>query len=390
VRTRAKYTIAAATLAAATAVGVAVAIPASASPTSTPNALQQQVNAVQQTGTVGVAAEVTSPNGQRFANAGQADTATSTPVRSGDQFRIGSSTKTFVATVMLQLVAEHRVSLDDTVARWLPGVVSGNGNDGSRITVRDLLQHTSGLFDYIDDLPELSSTAGFQANRFTTYTAAQLVGIAMRHAPDFAPGTGWEYSNTNYVLAGMIIDRVTGHSWQQEVTQRIIVPLGLRHTVAPFTSTTIPGPHMDGYSDFGAGPAIDVTALDPSAADAAGAMISTTDDLTRFYQALVAGKLLPATQLAEMETTVPAPGLTDIWPGVRYGLGLMEIPLSCGGGYFAHGGDLPGYSTREGVTEDGKRIAVAEETGDGHNADLSTEHAMDTLVDQELCAPSVK
>jgi D-alanyl-D-alanine carboxypeptidase len=378
------------TLVVAAATGAAWAIPASASPASVPNVLQRQVNAIQQTGTVGVAAEVTSPTAQLFANAGLARTATGTPVRSGDRFRIGSSTKTFVATVMLQLVAEHRVSLDDTVAHWLPGLVTGHGNDGTTITVRNLLQHTSGLFDYLDDFPEVDSTADYQADRFTTYTAAQLVAIAMRHAPDFAPGTGWEYSNTNYVIAGMIIQKATGHSWQQEVTQRIIQPLGLRDTIAPTTSTLIPGPHMDGYSNFGAGPSIDVTALNPSAADAAGAMISTTDDLTRFYQALMTGKLLPAAQLAEMETTVPAPGLADIWPGVRYGLGLMRIPLSCGGSYFAHGGDLPGYSTREGITADGRRSAVVEETGADVNSGLVTEHAMDALIDQELCAPAAK
>jgi D-alanyl-D-alanine carboxypeptidase len=383
-RTSAKYTIVAALIA---AVGATVVVPASAAPDSTPNSLRQQVNAVQQTGTVGVAAEVTSPAGQLLANAGQADIATRTPVRSGDEFRIGSSTKTFVATVLLQLVAEHRVSLDDTVAHWLPGLVSGNGNDGSGITVRDLLQQTSGLFDYLNDFPEITSTTDFQADRFTTYTEEQLVGIAMRHAPDFAPGTAWEYSNTNYILAGMIIEKVTGHSWQQEVTQRIVKPLGLSHTVAPSTSSVIPGQHLDGYSAFGAGPAIDVTALNPTAAEAAGAMISTTNDLTRFYRALVTGKLLPKAQLAEMETTVPAPGLQEVFPGVRYGLGLMQIPLTCGGSYFAHGGDLPGYHTREGVTSDGRRTAVVVETGDGG---AGTEQAMDTLIDQELCAPAGK
>jgi D-alanyl-D-alanine carboxypeptidase len=235
VRTKTRYTIAAVTLAVAAATGVAWAIPASASPTSVPNALQRQVNAVQQTGTVGVAAEVTSPTAQLFANAGLARKATGTPVRSGDRFRIGSSTKTFVATLMLQLVTEHRVSLDNTVAHWLPGLVTGNGNDGTTITIRELLQHTSGLFDYLDDLPEVDSTADYQADRFTTYTAAQLVAIAMRHAPDFAPGTGWEYSNTNYVIAGMIIQKATGHSWQQEVTQRVIQPLGPRSTSRPST-----------------------------------------------------------------------------------------------------------------------------------------------------------
>ena len=386
-RRNAKYTMAAATIAAAAACALAVTIPASALTVSTPRTLQQQVNAVQQTGTVGVAAQVTSTRGRLFADAGQADIATGSSVQPGDEFRIGSSTKTFVATVMLQLVAEHRVSLRDTVAHWLPGVVTGAGNDGSKITVRDLLQQTSGVPEYLNDFPEITSTANFQAARFTTYTAAQLVAIAMRQAPDFAPGTAWAYSNTNYVLAGMIIKKATGHTWQQEVSQRIINPLRLSHTIAPTTSSGIPGRHLHGYSNFGSGPAIDVTALNPSAADAAGAMISNTDDLTRFYRDLVTGKLLPPAQLAQMETTVPAPGLADVLPGARYGLGLMLIPLTCGGSYYAHGGDLPGYHTREGVTTDGSRTAVAVQTGDGT---ANTEHAMDSLIDQELCAPATQ
>lgn len=386
-RTKIKYTMLAATIAAAAACALAVTIPAPTSTSATPNALQQQVNAVQQTGTVGVVAEVTSPRGQLFAHAGQADIATGSPAQPEDRFRIGSSTKTFVATVMLQLVAEHRVSLDDTVEHWLPGLVTAAGNDGNKITVRNLLQQTSGVPEYLNDFPEITSTANFQAHRFTTYTGAQLVAIAMRQAPEFAPGTAWAYSNTNYILAGMIIEKATGHTWQHEVTRRIIKPLHLSRTVAPSTSSKISGRHLHGYSSFGFGPAIDVTALNPSAAGAAGAMISTTDDLTRFYRSLVTGKLLAPAQLTAMETTVPAPGLAEVLPGARYGLGLMQIPLTCGGSYYAHGGDVPGYHTREGVTADGRTTAVAVQTGDGT---ATTEHAMDTLIDQELCTPATR
>jgi D-alanyl-D-alanine carboxypeptidase len=367
--------------------GLAVVPAADAASAARPESLQGQVNAIEATGDVGVVAEVTDAGSHRYATAGLADTATGAPAAPGDSFRIGSATKTFVATVVLQLVGQGRLSLDDTVAQWLPGVVSGNGNDGNKITIRELLQHTSGLYDYTGDFPELDSTANFLADRYTTYTPAQLVAIAMQHAPYFAPGAGWEYSNTDYVLLGMIINRATGHSWQDEVDTNIIKPLGLRNTVIPGTSPTLPGPHLDGYSDFGSGPAINVTAFNPSAADAAGDMISTTADLTTFYTALMRGRLLPPAQLAEMETTVPAPELAVIFPGIRYGLGLMWIPLSCGGGYFGHGGDIPGYSTRDGITPDGRKVAVAERTGDGDAPSLGSEDAMDTLIDQELCAP---
>ncbi|WP_405618809.1 serine hydrolase domain-containing protein [Streptomyces sp. NBC_01508] len=348
--------------------------------------LQQQVDAVHRTGPVGVLARSTGPRGTQYATAGVADAETGRTARPGDRFRIASATKTYVSTVVLQLVGEGRLSLNDTVEEWLPGVVSGNGNDGAKITVRQLLNHTSGLFNYTADFPPLTSVAAYQADRYTTWTDSQLVGIAMRHAPDFEPGAKWSYSNTNYTLAGMIIEKVTGHSWQREVTQRVIRPLGLRHTVAPTTSPRIPGSHLKGYSAFGeSGPAIDVTAFNPSAAGAAGAMISTTGDMTRFYQALLGGRLLKPAQLAEMKTTVRAAELDPVWPGARYGLGLLEAPLTCGGTYYGHAGDLPGYTTRDGVSADGRRVVVLESTGDGAS-DLSTEQAQNALIDGQLCA----
>ncbi|WP_327402583.1 beta-lactamase family protein [Streptomyces sp. NBC_01288] len=352
--------------------------------------LQQSVDAIQKTGTAAVVAQSTGPDGRRYATTGVSDTATGRAARVTDRFRIASSTKAFVATVMLQLVGEGRVSLDDTVEHWLPGVVSGNGNDGNAITVRQLLNHTSGLFNYTADFPEISSVADFEADRYTTWTPQQLVGIAMRHAPDFAPGTQWEYSNTNYIVAGMIIQKATGHTWQQEVTRRIIRPLGLHDTSAPDTSSRIPGQHLHGYSDFGdTGPTIDVTDVNPTAAGSAGAMISTTGDLTRFFSALLSGRLLHPAQLAEMKTTVRAASLDPVWPGARYGLGLMELPLTCGGVYYSHAGDLMGYTTRDGVSADGRRTVVLEATGDGA-PDLSTETAQNALIDTELCAGARK
>ncbi|MFI1483021.1 serine hydrolase domain-containing protein [Streptomyces sp. NPDC020747] len=349
-------------------------------------ALQADVDAILKTGTVGVLAQSTGPRGSRYANAGLADKATGAAARSGDRFRIASASKTFVATVILQLVGEGRLSLDDSVEHWLPGVVSGNGNDGSKITVRQLLQHTSGLFNYTADFAPLTSVAAYQEGRYTTWTPEQLVGIAMRHAPEFEPGAKWSYSNTNYILAGMIIEKVTGHSWEQQVTKRIIRPLGLHNTSAPTTDSRIAGRHMHGYSDFGkTGPTIDATAFNPSAAGAAGAMIGTTADLTRFYKALLGGKLLRPAQLAAMKKTVRAEEVDPVWPGARYGLGLMQIPLTCGGSYYSHAGDLPGSTTRNGISPDGRRVVVLHATGDGAS-DLSTEQAQNDLIDGELCA----
>jgi D-alanyl-D-alanine carboxypeptidase len=380
--------------AALTALGLGLMVPAASAsepaPTTFRGRLQDSVDAIQRTGTVGVVAQSTGPRGKRHATAGVADMGTGRAADVRDRFRIASTTKAFVATVMLQLVGEGRVSLDDSVERWLPGVVSGNGNDGGDVTVRQLLNHTSGLFNYTADFPAITSREGFEADRYTTWTDEQLVEIAMRHAPDFEPGAKWAYSNTNYILAGMIIEKATGRSWQQEVTRRIVRPLGLRDTLTPGAQFRIPGPHLRGYSGFGEpGPAIDVTDFNPTAAGAAGAMISTTGDVSRFFSALLGGRLLHPAQLAEMKATVRAAELDPVWPGARYGLGLMEIPLSCGGVYYSHAGDLAGYTTRDGASADGRRVVVVEATGDGAS-DLSTDKAQNKLIDQELCADSKK
>ncbi|MEU1948949.1 serine hydrolase domain-containing protein [Streptomyces sp. NPDC020125] len=350
--------------------------PAAAKPRQT-DPLQQRVDAVHDTGAVGVLAEVTSPDGHDSARAGTAKVGTGRPMQRNGGFRIGSATKTFTATVVLQLVGEGRMSLEDTVEQWLPGVVQGNDNDGSRITVRQLLQHTSGIHDVLPEIPALNSAEGYRAERFRTYTPEELVASAMNHRPNFPPGEGWSYSNTNYLLAAMIIHEVTGRSWAQEVNDRIIRPLGLRNTSTPGASPSIPGPHAHSYAAFSTHTSIDVTALNPSMAAGSGSIISTTHDLNRFYTALLGGRLLAPAQLDEMTTTTPAPEL-----GVRYGLGLGEIPLSCGGSYFGHPGELLGYHTWGGATRDGTRTAVVYVTSDGGD---DTQQAMSTLVDQELC-----
>ena len=347
--------------------------------------LQRDVNAVHAAGVTGVLAEV--DGGRLTARAGTARLGSGQPVPDDSYIRVGSATKAFVATVMLQLVAEGRVSLDDTVARWLPGVVTGNGNDGAAITIRELLQHTSGIYDYTDDLPAFASAQGYLANRFRSFTPAQLVAIAMRHKPLFKPGTSWAYSNTDYVLAGMIIQKVTGRDWAAEVFDRIIGPLGLRHTFVPGSWPYLPAPHADLYAQFSpGGPLTDTTIGNYTVADAAGAIVSTPDDLDRFFRALITGRLLPPAQLAEMEGTVPTIGEAGLLD--RYGLGLAWQPLSCGGGYWTHPGDVPGSSTDDGVSADGRRSVVVEaftETA-GDQASLRQHQLEEDLVDHALCA----
>ncbi|GAA5024997.1 serine hydrolase domain-containing protein [Streptomyces siamensis] len=373
-RSRLVLTGLAATLLAVSTAPTATAKPRPADP------LRQQVEAILGTGVVGVSAEVTSPHTRDSARAGTARRGTAGPMPHNGRFRIGSATKTFTAAVVLQLVGEGRMSLDDTVEQWLPGVVRGNGNDGRRVTVRQLLQHTSGIPDVLPEIPALNSADGYRAERLRTYSPEESVRSAMRHPPTFPAGSGWSYSNTNYLLAAMIVHGVTGRSWAQEVTDRIIRPLGLKDTSAPGTSPTVPGPHAHSYAAFRTGTGIDVTVLNPSMAVGSGSLISTTRDLSRFYAALLGGRLLAPAQLDEMTATVPAPELGI--PGVRYGLGLGELPLPCGGSYFGHPGELLGYHSWGGVTADGTRTAVAYVTSDGGQG---TQQAMSTLVGEELC-----
>jgi len=246
-----------------------------------PAALQRQLDKVVETGAPGVVALVRSGPQTWQGASGLGDLGAKRPARAGDRFRIGSVTKSFVATVALQLVGEGKLGLDDHLERWLPGLVP-NGDD---ITVRQLLNHTSGLYDYTDDLPE--PPRPFQPR--------ELVAIATDHRPLFAPGTRFSYSNTNYILAGLVIERVTGQRLAAQLQQRIFQPLDLGDTELPVTEQALASPSIHGYAPrekgwrVTDGPAglLDVTEMDPSWAWAAGAMVSTTSDLARFYQALL-------------------------------------------------------------------------------------------------------
>ena len=277
--------------------------------------------------------------------AGLADKATGEPMQVQDRVHIGSITKTFVATVMLQLAAERRLSLDDSVQKLLPGVIAGHGYDPARITVRQLLQQTSGIRDYLDD-PVFQTVQGLGE----TWQPRQLVDIAQRLGP---PVHGWLYSNTNYILLGMIIQKVTGQSPVTEISHRILVPLGLRATSFPLTSTQIPGPYAHGY--YGS---LDVTnSVNPSSAWTAGAMISTVRDVARFYRALLAGRLLPPAEQRELLAAIPVDDSGELF-AEHYGLGIYRVQLSCGTAWGHDGGWPGGFKTIAYTSRDGSRQAV--------------------------------
>jgi len=375
---------AAAAAAATTTVSTAAAATAPARHAYLQQDLQRDLNAITATGVPGVLAEVRTGVRQLSGTSGVADLDSRTPVNSSGFFRIGSNTKTFVSVVVLQLVAEHRLSLDDTVGRWLPGVVHGNGNDGDKITVRELLQHTSGLHNYTDDLQaQITSPEAYRKLEFHQFSRQDLLDIALAHQPASAPGAAFNYSNTNYVLLGMIIEKVTHDSWEDQVARRIIVPLGLRHTFAPGTSTRLPRPHATGYLIFDKNTRVDTTAENMSWADSAGALISTAADLNKFWSAIGSGTLLPPAQIREMRQTVPATGgdAASV-PGSRYGLGIFFIPLSCGGGYWSHEGDVPGYNTIGAVSSDGRTTVVLSINSNVDDPVLAAEYR---LIDHVMC-----
>ncbi|MGA5304705.1 serine hydrolase domain-containing protein [Nucisporomicrobium flavum] len=317
----------------------------------------------------------------RYYAAGVGDLRTGAKVPLNGRVRIGSASKMFAAVVVLQLVEEGKVRLDASVESYLPGLVSGKGVDATKITVRQLLQHTSGLPDYTDAMfPTRDAILPYQH----VYLAPRdLVDLA-NAMPDGVPaGEHWSYSNTNYVLAGLIAQRVTGRPFNELVTDRVIRRIGLRDTYVPEAGDQeIRGRHPHGYQRDGAtDELLDFTRMDPGWGWAAGQLISTPGDLNTFVRALLQGRLLEPAQLAEMRTTVP------VGPGAdqSYGLGLFRFALSCGGFAWGHGGDIPGYSTSNAVTDDGRAVTVVVTSLRGSVKDQSVETDRSALVEAALC-----
>ncbi|MFJ4689829.1 serine hydrolase domain-containing protein [Streptomyces sp. NPDC088766] len=263
-------------------------------------------------------------SGTRYAESGP-------DISRSDHFRAGSVTKTFLATVILQLASERRLSLSDPVERHLPGLVRGAGNDGRALTLRSLLNHTSGLYDFARD------TGGTRP-----VTPVQAVRIALTHPP--ADRGRYAYSNTDYVLLGLVVTRVTGRSYATEAERRILDPLGLDGTSFPGSRTFLPSPHGRAYGTDGS----DVTDLDPRVAGAAGELVTTLADLNRFYSALLSGELLPPRWRREMLDTRAAHG--------SYGLGLIPARLPCGVTVWGHNGRIPGSYVRTAATVDGRHV----------------------------------
>ncbi|KFU76371.1 serine hydrolase domain-containing protein [Amycolatopsis lurida] len=360
--------------------------------------LQEAIQGFVDIGFTGMQMRVNDQRGEWAGTAGVRKLGQTAKPPTNGRFRIGSNAKTFVATVVLQLVAEGKIGLDAPVAGYLPQFELDR-----EITVRMLLQHTSGLFNYTGDyyngkpMPGLPSTGQeWVDNRFRTYQPDELVRFALAKGPLFLPGRDWNYSNTNYVLAALLIEKATGRSYAEEMQRRILRspdaaapgstpqqprPLGLSGTEVPGTRTGIRGPHAHGYyryQDAGQWKTVDVTRQNPSLVFAAGDMISTTQDLHTFFSALMSGKLLPAPLLAEMRTPHSKVG---------YGLGVYVEKLGCGVTVVRHNGNNIGYGALMYSTPDGSKTLTASITGVDTEVDLATKYpkALDKLLKAAFC-----
>jgi D-alanyl-D-alanine carboxypeptidase len=313
--------------------------------------------------------------------AGLGEIATGQRIRAGDRYRIASLTKTYTAAVVLQLVAEGKLSLRDNVERWLPGLVP----NGRNIRIQHLLNHTSGIFNY--ELDPRVNEPYVSGNLSHYWSPRELIAIAVSHAPLYPPGqtTQSTYSNTNYAILGLIVQAATGKTLQAELRRRIFKPFRLARTSYPVRSTTIAGRHAHGYFLIGAPPLVDVTGFSPSIAGAGGAIVSTVGDVARFYRALLAGQqVLPSRLLAAMKTTVPAhsdPGA----PRARYGLGLERYETSCGIAW-GHSGAFPGYFTYAMSSAQGVRQAVLMVNADPSAISQGARERFYRLLDTAYCS----
>jgi D-alanyl-D-alanine carboxypeptidase len=306
-----------------------------------PVKLQRIARSLVAAGAPGAIVYVRTPNGVRSATAGFARLQPRVPMRVAVHYRIASVTKTLVATVVLQLAGQGKVSLDDPVERWLPGLVP----NGAAITLRMLLKHTSGLYDIADD-PTLR--AEFAENPTRQWTPREVLRFALSHPPLFPPGSSYAYSNTGYVLLGLVIEAATGKPLDQVLRERLGQPLRLRATSFP-SGTGLPEPAAHGY-ELRDGRFVELT-YNPSIAWATGHIVSSVADLSTFFAALMKSRLFPPALLKQMKAG-PAPKT-----GWIAGLGLLTTRTPCGVAY-GHGGDIPGWHDEVLATADGRRVAV--------------------------------
>ena len=283
------------------------------------------------------------------ATAGKGNLATGEAPPLDGEVRIASNTKTFVAVLIMKMVEEGKVKLDEPIETYLPGIVKGQGVDGKKITVRQLLQHTSGLPDFGD------GQLDYFAIRNDYVSPRDVLDGVLSRPAQFAPGAKFQYNNANYVVLGLLAERVAKRPITEQIETKIVKPLGLKHTYMPAPGEkTIRGKHPHGYHtrDGKPGKLEDITEADPSWEWAAGSMISTPSELNKFMQSVFDGSLLSQASISEMKKSVPAPEM-----GGEYGLGLIGYKSSCSV-VWGHSGNNPGYHSLSAVGSDGTAATI--------------------------------
>jgi D-alanyl-D-alanine carboxypeptidase len=334
---------------------------ASSLPALNAQALCRSISGLPNAQATGSLVQVRGTAGTWTGKSGVGDLRTGRPVPDNARIRIGSITKVFTATVILQLVAEKKIDLEGTVQDYLPGLLPATYD---AVTVGELLNHTSGLPS--PTLPD--GDRWILDHRYDKWTPRQWMDGVAANPMEFTPGTKQHYLNTNYIVLGMLIEKLTGTSYENAVRERVIRPLGLRHTTLPGDDVRIHGPHAKGYmavtGDDGKTRLVDVTEMSQTMTWAAGEIISTTDDLDRFMVALFRGRLLQPAQLEKMFTVPDGVKLFDgdDNPGndqpAAYTMGMSAMKLPGGVTLYGKTGSRYGYSTGMFATRDLKRRIV--------------------------------
>ncbi|MFD0369664.1 serine hydrolase domain-containing protein [Streptomyces sp. NPDC059071] len=334
------------------------------------------LNSAMANGAPGAMARYSGPEGVRSRAVGVMNRETGTPMDIHARFRIGSVSKTFSTVVLLQLVDEGRLDLDAPVNSLVPGLLPDD-----RITVRHLLTHRSGLADYTDKMFE-HTVPGFESVRNRVFSYQELVDLSLAEPRTTEPGVTYRYSNTNFVVVGMIIEKLTGRPVADAYERRIFKPLKLRGTSYVHPDTRIAGRHARGYlhPDEEGSPLVDSTEQTVSWAQSAGAVISTPADLNTFMSALMRGRLLSPAMLDAMTTVTP----TDTTGTRFYGLGLRRYNLSCGTQVYGHTGTVQGFYTYAFATRDGRRSLAALANTSNHGA---ANTALGGTLEAAFCGP---
>jgi D-alanyl-D-alanine carboxypeptidase len=327
-----------------------------------PAKLNAAVENVHRAGIPGLFAEVRDGDQVWRGAAGVADVATGRPVTADMRHRVGSVTKTFTAAAVLRQVESGRIGLDTPIGRYLPRLVPGERGDA--ITVRMLINHTSGLAEYLPyaypslkAFPALADTGprSLDDNRLTRFHPTELIGMGVAAPAVGAPGgTPGVYSNTNYLLLGELLEQVTGSTAEQCITRNVIERAGLQDTTFP-TGPYVSGPHSQIYEAwFGMiEPPRDYSVYDMSWVGPAASLISTVADLNRFFRMLLAGEIVDSSSLAQMRCTVPV--VSQEGRTIDYGLGLHPMEAPGRGTFWGHGGTVWGAGTLTMTRADGRR-----------------------------------